>query len=202
MERPGLQGLRPATPLQRVPAHPALELRYGHRPEPLPVAVPGRHQDRRLPDGAVAQGASPRPREPVHRRRHRPRQDHRGRPHRPRAAAAQESAHRGRRRSRLRAGAVEGGDGGALRPPVRDPGSRLPCAGAPRPGLRRQPVAHPQPVLGLAQPPHRPGVRRPHARMARRSVAGQPADPGRSPPRGAVERRALRHRDQVHPRHP
>ena len=41
-------------------------------------------------------------------------------------------------------GAVEGGDGGALRPPVRDPGSRLPCAGAPRPGLRRQPVAHAQ----------------------------------------------------------
>ena len=201
MERPGLQGLRPAAPLQRFSAHSALELRHRHRPEPLPVAVPGRHQDRRLPDGAVAQGASSRPGEPVHRRRHRPRQDHRGRPHRPRAAAAQESTHRGRRRSRLRAGAVEGGDGGAFRPPVRDPGPRLLGAGAPGAGLRRQPVAHPQPVSGLTQPPHRSRVRRPHARMARQPVSRQPADPGRSPPCGAVEWRALRHRDQVHPRH-
>ena len=94
VERPGLQGLRPSAPLQRVPAHPALELRHRHRPEPLPVPVPSRHQDRRLPDGAAAQGASPRPCEPVHRRRHRARQDHRGRTHCPRTAAAQEGRER------------------------------------------------------------------------------------------------------------
>ena len=115
VERPRQEVPRPAAPLRRVPAHPALELRHGHRPEPVPVAVPGGHQDRRLPDGAVAQGAAPRPCEPVHRRRHRPRQDHRGRPDRPRAAAAQESAHRGRRRPGVGPGAMESGDGGALR---------------------------------------------------------------------------------------
>ena len=32
--------------------------------------------------------------------------------------------------------------------------------------------------------------------------AGQPADPRRGAPRGAIERRSLRHRDQVHPRDP
>ena len=82
MEQHRRQGLRPAPSLQRLPAHPALELRHRHRPESFPVAVSRRHQDRRLPDGAAAQGAAPAARESLHRRRHRPGQDHRGRSHR------------------------------------------------------------------------------------------------------------------------
>ena len=124
MEQHRRQGVRCAPPLQRLPAYAALELRHRHRPQSLPVAVSRRHQDRRLPDGAAAQGAAPAARQPLHRRRHRPRQDHRGRPHRPRAAAAQEGQDDGGRRPRVRPGAVEGGDGGALRPPLRDPRPR------------------------------------------------------------------------------
>ena len=78
-----------------------------------------------------------------HRRRHRPRQDHRSRPHRPGAAASQEGENDRRRRARVRAGAVEGGEGRALRPPLRDPGPGLARAGPPGAGLRGQPLAYP-----------------------------------------------------------
>ena len=117
--RPRGKVLRPAAPLRRIPAHAALELRDGHRSESVPVAIPRRHQDRRLPDGAVAQGVAPASRQPVHRRRHGARQDHRGRPDRPRAVTAHASSDGGGRGPRFRNGAVEGGDGGTLRPSVR-----------------------------------------------------------------------------------
>ena len=71
-------------------AYPPLELRHRHRSAALPVAVPRRHPDRRLPARAAAQGAAAAARQPVHRRRRGPGQDHRGRPDCPRAAAAQE----------------------------------------------------------------------------------------------------------------
>ena len=76
--------------------------RHRDGPEPVPGAVPGGHQDRRLPDGAAAQGAAAAAREPLHRRRHRPRQDDRGGAHRARAAAAQEGARRSSSRRRRR----------------------------------------------------------------------------------------------------
>ena len=118
--RPRGQGLRSAAPVRGVPAHAAVELRHGHRPEPLPGAVPRRDQDRRLPDGAAAQGAPSAARQPLHRRRHGPRQDDRGRSHRPRAAPAQEGQdHRGRDAA-VGPRAVEGRARGALRPRVRD----------------------------------------------------------------------------------
>ena len=41
--------------------------RHRDGPEPLPGAVPRRHHDRRLPDGASAQGAPPTTRQPLHR---------------------------------------------------------------------------------------------------------------------------------------
>ena len=88
------KGFDAAAPVRRLPPHAALELRHRHRPEPLPGALPGRHPDRRLPDGAAAQGAPAAAGQPLHRRRHRPGQDDRGRPDRPRAAAAQEGARR------------------------------------------------------------------------------------------------------------
>ena len=47
---------RPA-PVRSFSAHLAVELHHGDRSEHLPGALPGRHQDRRLPDGAAAQGA-------------------------------------------------------------------------------------------------------------------------------------------------
>ena len=121
LARPRHEGLRRPAPVRGLSPHAALELRHRHRPEPVPVAVPRRHQDRRLPDGAAAQGAASPARQPVHRRRRRPRQDDRGRPDRPRAAPAQEGEDHRRRRAALRARAVEGRAGGALRPGVRDP---------------------------------------------------------------------------------
>ena len=77
----------------------------------------------------------------------------------------------------------EGRDGGTLRPPLRNPRPRVSHPGSPGAGLRRQSVAYPQPISRLAQPSHRPDLRGPHARMARRDAAGRPADPGRGPPR-------------------
>ena len=202
MERHRRQGLRLTPFLQRIPAYAPLELRHRHRSESLPVAVSRRDQDRRLPDGAAAQGAPPAASEPLHRRRYRSREDHRGRPHRARAAASQEGEDGRGRRARVRPGAVEGRDGGALRPPLRDPRPRVSCAGSPGAGLRGQPVAHPQPLSRVPQPSHRSDLRGPHARVARRDAARRPADPGRGASRCAVERRALRHRDEVHTRHP
>ncbi len=73
---------------------------------------------------------------------------------------------------------------------------------AARARLRREPVAHAQPLPRLAQPADRPDLRRPAARVARAAAAGQPPDPRRGAPRRALERRPLRHRDEVHPRDP
>jgi len=42
-------GLRPGADLRRVPEHSAVELRHGHRPPAVPVALPGRHPAGRLP---------------------------------------------------------------------------------------------------------------------------------------------------------
>ena len=100
--RPGGARLRRAAPVRGLSEHAAVELRHRDRPEPVPVAVPRRNQDRRLPDGAAAQGAAAAAREPVHRRRRRPRQDDRGRADRARAAAAQEGARRSSSRRRRR----------------------------------------------------------------------------------------------------
>ena len=47
-----------------------------------------------------------------------------------------------------------------------------------------------------------PSYADPHAGVARHPAARQPADPRRGAPRGAVERWALRHRVEVHPRRP
>ena len=75
-------------------------------------------------------------------------------------------------------------------------------ASAARARLRREPVAHAQPLPRLPQPADRPDLRGPDARVARPAAAGQPADPRRGAPRCAVERRALRDRDEVHARRP
>jgi hypothetical protein len=136
-------------------------------PKSVPGAVPRWDQDRRVPDGAVAQGAPAAAREPVHRGRHRPRQDDRGGAHRARAAAAQEGEVDRRRRPAVGARAVEGGARGTLRPAVRDPRSRVPHADAARARLRREPVAHAQPLPRLAQPADRSDLHRPDARVAR-----------------------------------
>ena len=148
----------------------------------------------------LAQGAPSAARQPLHRRRHGPRQDDRGGPDRARAAAAQEGEDHRRRDAALGSRAMEGRAGGALRPRVRDPRPRLPDADAARARLRREPVAHAQPLPGLAQPPDRPDLRGPDARVARADAAREPPDPRRGAPRRAVERRPLRHRDQVHAR--
>ena len=189
---------RHPAPVRRLREHPPLELGHGDRSPPPPVPLPGRHQAGRLPDGAAAHGDGDAPRAPLHRRRHRPRQDHRGGPHRPRAPAPQEGAdHRGRR-ARLGPRTVAGGDGGALRPPLRDPRPPLLRPDAPRPGLRREPVADPQPLPRLPQPAGERHLRSADARVARRPPPRQPADPRRGAPRRAVERRALRHRIEAH----
>ncbi len=114
-----------------------------------------------------------------------PRQDDRGGPDRARAAPAQEGEDHRRRGAALGARAVEGRARGALRPRLRDPRPRLPDADAPRARLRREPLAHAQPLPGLAQPADRPDLRRPDARVARADAAGQPADPRRGAPRRA-----------------
>ena len=74
--------------VRRVSQHGSVGSDDGDRPEPVPVTVPGRHLDRRLPDGAAAQGAADAARRVVHRGRHRPRQDDRGGAHRLGVAAA------------------------------------------------------------------------------------------------------------------
>ncbi len=114
--------------------------------EPLPGPVPGRDQDRRLPDGAAAQGTPPASGQPLHRRRHRSRQDDRGGADRSRAAPAQEGEDHGGLNAAVGSGAVEGRARGALRPRLRDPRPRLPDADAARARLRREPVAHAQPL--------------------------------------------------------
>ena len=43
------RGFDPATDLRRLPEHAPMELRHGHRPPAVPVALPGRHPARRLP---------------------------------------------------------------------------------------------------------------------------------------------------------
>ena len=139
--------------------------------------------------------------QPVHRRRHRPRQDHRGRPDRPGAdPAAQGEDHR-RRRAAVRRRAVEG----RARRPLRPRSARFSTAPTcpecvAKRGFRRQPLAHAQPLSLVS---HNllidPTYADTHARVARRLAAGQPLDPGRSPPRRPVERRPLRHRDPVPP---
>ncbi len=111
---------------------------------------------------------------------------------RPAHVTAGESRVRGRRRP----GADPGGVSGFRDRPVH------PGAGSMerhrREGLRLAPPFQCLP----AQPSHRPDLHGPHARVAGRVAAGQPPDPGRSPLRRTVERRALRYRDEVHPRHP
>ena len=174
----GCQGVRCAALLRRLLPHPALELHHGNGAESVPGALSRWHQDRRLPDGAAAQGPAPVPRQPVHRRRHRPWQDHRSGADRPRAAAAaQGQEHRGRRAT-FRAGAMEGGTGGPLWADFRGSGPGLRLQNAPGARLRRQSLAHPQPLSGLPQPADRPGLRGPHARMAGRHAARQLADSG------------------------
>ena len=123
-------------------------------------------------------------------------------PDRPRAAPAPQGEGHRRRRAAVGARTVEERAGGSFRAGLRGsrPGLRL--QDAPGTRLRRQPLAHPQPLPGLPQPVDRPGLRRPDARVAGVDVAGQPVDSRRGAPCRAVLRRALRHRDEVHPRGP
>ena len=199
LDRPRGKGLRLAAAVRGLPAHVALALRHRDRPEPLSGALPGRHPHRRVPDGAVAQGAPPAARQSLHRRRHRARQDHRGGTHRPRTAPAPEGERHRRCGATVGTGAVEGGAGESLRPCLRDSRPRVSLANAPRARLRRQPVAHAQPVPGIPQPPDRPELRGPPARVAGTNAAREPADSRRGPPRRACERREIRNRDQSSP---
>ena len=139
------RGLRRSAPLRRLSQHVALELRHRDGSEPVPGAVSGWDQDRRLPDGAAAQGAASPARESLHRRRHRTWQDDRGRADRARAAAAEEGEDDRGRRAAVGARAVEGRARRAVRAGVRDARSPVLRASAPRARVRREPVADAQP---------------------------------------------------------
>ena len=106
------------------------------------------------------------------------------------------------RRAAVGARAVEGRARRALRAGVRDARPPVRRASAPRARVRREPVADPQPLPGLPQSADRSRLRRSDAGVARPAAAGEPADPRRGAPCGAVERRPVRDRDEVHARGP
>ncbi len=125
------------------------------RPQPLPVAVPGGHPDRRLPARAAAQGPAAPAREPLHRRRRGAGQDDRGGADRPRAAAPQEGPGHRRRLPAVDALPVAGRARGPLRDGLPDPGQGVHRPGPPGAGLRGQPLDDAHAVPRLAPAPDR-----------------------------------------------
>ena len=109
------------------------------------------NQNRCLPNGTAAEGASSAASEPVHCRRYQARQNNRSRLDRPRAASAKEDEDNRCRGTAVGHRAMEIRARGALRPSVRNSRSRLPDKDAPRARLRRESMADAQSFLSFAQ---------------------------------------------------